>query len=66
MSKEISLNVRIDTKGRLHVKPDGTQGEECVDLMEFIKTIPGLSIVETQRVDTDRPGDVHLRQQNKA
>lgn len=65
MSKEISLNVRIDTKGQLHVKPDGTQGEECVDLMEFIKTIPGLSIVKTERVDTGKPDDVHLRQQNQ-
>jgi len=66
MSKEVSLNVRIDTKGRLHVKPDGTQGEECVDLMEFIKSIPGLSVVEMQRIDTDKPGDVYLQQHNKA
>lgn len=65
MSKEVKLNVRIDTKGNLHVKPDGTEGEECVDLMEFIKTIPGLSIIESKRVDTDNPGDVHLKQHNR-
>jgi hypothetical protein len=64
MAKEISLNVRIDTKGRLHVKPDGTEGDECVDLMDFIKSIPGLSIIETNRVDTGKPGDIYLQQKN--
>ena len=64
MSKEITLNVRIDKNGQLHVKPDGTQNEECLDIMEFLQHIPGVSVVETQRIDTEKPGSpkVHERQ----
>jgi hypothetical protein len=61
MAKEVKLRGRIDKNGDLHVKPEGTQGEECVDLMEFINHIPGLVVVETTRVDTDSPsqGNIH-------
>ena len=63
MAKEVELKVRIDTGGRLHVEPEGTQGEECVELMEFLESIPGLTITSKGRVDTDDPNDgqVHLK-----
>lgn len=61
MSKQVKLTVRIDKKSDIHMKPEGTQGEECIDLMEFINHIPGLVVVETTRVDTDSPSHGNIQ-----
>lgn len=47
MSKEVELNITIDKDGKVVVKPTGTQGKECLELMKFLDKIPGLSIVST-------------------
>ncbi|MBS1722277.1 MAG: hypothetical protein JSS66_04635 [Armatimonadetes bacterium] len=63
MAKEVSLNARIDSSGKLLVKPEGTQGEECIDLMAFLENIPGLKVVETRRLDTDNPNSSVVHEQ---
>lgn len=57
MAKQVNLRVRIAKDSTIHVKPEGTHGEECIDLMRFIDDIPGLVVVETKRVDTDSPAE---------
>ncbi len=47
MTKEVTLEVRIDEKGEIHVVPKGTQGAECLNLMGFLDKIKGLCVQET-------------------
>ncbi len=47
MSKNVVLNIEIDENGKVHSTPEGTVGEECLNLMAFLEKIPGFSIEET-------------------
>ena len=47
MAKEVTLEVRIDEKGQIHVEPKGTQGAECLNLMAFLDKVKGLTVLET-------------------
>ena len=47
MTKEVTLEVKIDEKGEIHVVPKGTQGAECLNLMSFLDKIKGMNVVET-------------------
>lgn len=51
MAKQVTLKIRIDKNGKLHAEPTGTEGDECLNLMEFIKRIPGISVLEMDRTD---------------
>ena len=51
MAKPIKLKVDIDKDGKVIVTIEGTEGSECLNHMAFLDNIPGLEVVETQRVD---------------
>ena len=51
MAKEVKLIVEIDEKAKIHVQSEGTQGTECIDLMNFLSKIPGFKITETVKND---------------
>jgi hypothetical protein len=51
MAKRVTLKARIDAQSKVHAKPEGTQNEECLDLMQFLDKIPGLFVEETTRTD---------------
>jgi hypothetical protein len=42
MSKEVELNIKITKNGKIEMSPSGTQGPECLDLMNFIEKIAGM------------------------
>ena len=47
MSKEVELEIKISSTGKVEVVPKGTAGKECLDLMKFLDKIPGFVIKET-------------------
>jgi hypothetical protein len=57
MSKRVSLNVRIDKTGKVYAKPEGTKGEECIDLMRFLDLIPGLVVEEVGHTEDYKQGE---------
>jgi nitrate reductase NapAB chaperone NapD len=52
--KEIAIIAEIDEDGKLHVEIEGTEGDECLDYLAFIKDIPGLVLIEQEHRDTPR------------
>jgi len=53
MSKKVKLKIVINEEGQIHVEPEGTEGSECVQLMEFLKHIHGMTVLNYQRTDPD-------------
>jgi hypothetical protein len=51
MAKKVELHIEIDKNGKIHVKPEGTEGPECLELMAFLDTIPGFNVIETKKED---------------
>lgn len=51
MAKRVSINIVIDEEGNIIAEPNGTQGNECLNLMSFLDSIPGLSVVSTEKTD---------------
>jgi nitrate reductase NapAB chaperone NapD len=51
MAKPVKLKVDVDKNGKILVTIEGTQGTECLTHMAFLDNIPGLNVVETERVD---------------
>jgi len=51
MAKKVELHIEIDKNGQIHVKPEGTEGPECLKLMEFLDKIPGFNVIETHKED---------------
>ena len=47
MSKEVELEIKISSTGKVEVVPKGTSGKECLDLMKFLDKIPGFTVKET-------------------
>jgi hypothetical protein len=47
MSKEVELEIKISSNGKVEVVPKGTSGKECLDLMKFLDKIPGFTVKET-------------------
>ena len=47
MSKEVELEIKISSTGKVEVVPKGTTGKECLDLMKFLDKIPGFSVKDT-------------------
>ena len=47
MSKEVELEIKISSTGKVEVMPKGTSGKECLDLMKFLDKIPGFTVKET-------------------
>lgn len=47
MFKEVELEIKISTTGKVEVVPKGTSGKECLDLMKFLDKIPGFTVKET-------------------
>ena len=47
MSKEVELEIKISSTGKVEVVPKGTTGKECLDLMKFLDKIPGFTVKET-------------------
>lgn len=47
MSKKIELNIVIDEEGNILASPEGTEGTECLGLMNFLDKIEGFEVTET-------------------
>lgn len=45
--KEVKLVITVDADGKIHVKPEGTVGKECLELMKCIEKIQGFKVEET-------------------
>jgi len=65
--KEVELDIEIGTDGKIYVKPNGTQGPECLDLMRFLDYIDGFEVEETVHNDdfNDKKVQIVGQQQNK-
>lgn len=65
MAKNVKLKVDVGADGKIHVTIDGTEGSECLTQMAFLDNIPGLTVVETKRVDSgeDKKRNVTRTQQ---
>ena len=46
MSKKIELIIEIDSEGKISVTTKGTVGKECLEVMEFLDKIDGISVLE--------------------
>lgn len=42
MSKEVEVEIKIDSKGKVHILPKGTIGNECLELLKFFDKIDGI------------------------
>jgi hypothetical protein len=51
MAKRASINIVIDEEGNLIAEPSGTEGPECLDLLAFLDSIPGLTVKETVKTE---------------
>lgn len=51
MAKKVEIHIEVDAEGKIHVKPEGTEGPECLDLMAFLDKIPGFNVVEVKKED---------------
>jgi hypothetical protein len=47
LSRRIELNIIINEDGLIHVSPEGTEGQECLNLMAFLDKIEGFTTLET-------------------
>ncbi len=47
MSKKVELSVIIDEEGNISAFPEGTEGTECLNLMNFLDKIEGFEVIET-------------------
>ena len=55
------FDIRIDTKGKVHVKVSGVSGEECVRLTDLITSMIGREDSRQMTAEYHAlPGDVHL------
>lgn len=46
MSKEVEVEIKIDSKGKVHILPKGTIGNECLELLKFFDKINGIKNIE--------------------
>lgn len=60
MSKQVELNITIDENGTIHVTPDGTHGDECLNLMSFFDKVEGFVTVETVKNEDYKTKKVQL------
>ncbi len=51
MPKPVDLLIEIDENGDIKVKINGTEGEECLDVMSFLDNIESLIVEETISTD---------------
>ena len=58
--KKVELNIIIDENGIIHVKPEGTEGSECINLMAFLDKIEGFTTVETIKNENYKTKKVQL------
>ena len=70
MSKEVELEIKISSTGKVEVVPKGTAGKECLDLMKFLDKIPGFTVKETtlnedmkRNLSVDVQSNVDIRDQ---
>ena len=49
--KRVELVFEINPDGTILVSPKGTQGSECLSLMEFLDKIDGLTVVKTEKTE---------------
>lgn len=70
MSKEVELEIKISSTGKVEVVPKGTSGKECLDLMKFLDKIPGFTVKKTtpnedmkRNVSVEIQSNVDLRDQ---
>ena len=47
MSKRVELIIEIAKDGSVTVTPKGTVGPECLQLMDFLDKIEGVTVLET-------------------
>ena len=47
MPKPIDLNIEIDENGNIKVSVNGTEGSECLDVLNFLDRIDSLIVEET-------------------
>lgn len=47
MPKPIDLNIEIDENGNIKVSVNGTEGSECLDVLNFLDHIDSLIVEET-------------------
>lgn len=46
MSKKVQIIAVIDSKGKITLSPVGTEGSECIDLMEFTEKLDDFTTEE--------------------
>jgi hypothetical protein len=59
LAKKVELKITIDEKGNPTCEAVGTVGDECVGLMKFLETIPGMVVTEHRKTSDAKKKEVH-------
>lgn len=64
MSKKVKLMIEIDEQGKIFIKPIGTTGKECLDLMSFLDKIEGFSVETLPNENLNKVDKITLDNKN--